>query len=559
MNYTYTHRVMFGAILMVHAGILIHIAAVTSPSIDELAHLSSGIVHWDTGSFNHYRVNPPLVRMVAAFPVMFFAEHPIDVKYTDSAHSRPEFLIGKSFVKRNQSNIFGLFTIARIACMPFSIIGCLTAYCWARQLYGQWPGLAALAMYAFSPNLLAWGASITPDAASASMCLLALWTFQNWLNSPTLKSTILSGLCLGVSLLTKTIWIFLIPLYLVFWAGYVLLGDAKAPRASQLCVLLTIGIYTLNLGYGFEGTMTSLGDYNFGSRTLSGCDDYSLEGNRFSGSSLGNVPIPLPRNFVRGIDLQKSEFECGKWSYLRGHQKKGGWWYYYFYAFLVKTPVGFMLVLVTMFASMRSISRSEFLILVLILFLFGLVSSQTGFSRYYRYVIAAIPLICILASRVFAMSSKWTGIKRAALAALLLSVTESVAVTPHSMSFFNVLAGGPANGGDHLLDANIDWGQDLLFLRKWKDRHPDAGPFHVAYFSEWDFPPRVAGIDCANVPRHTNHKAPMPTLGPGWYAISVNYVYGLHYFEDDHPDYAYFRRLQPSARVGYSILVYHVE
>lgn len=35
---------------------------------------------------------------------------------------------------------------------------------------------------------------------------------------------------------------------------------------------------------------------------------------------------------------------------------------------------------------------------------------------------------------------------------------------PHSLSYFNELVGGPANGPRHLLGSNVDWGQDLRYL-----------------------------------------------------------------------------------------------
>src|SRR5439155_22186730 len=65
---------------------------------------------------------------------------------------------------------------------------------------------------------------------------------------------------------------------------------------------------------------------------------------------------------------------------------------------------------------------------------------------------------------------------------LAASIASSLAVFPHSLSYFNELAGGPENGPAHLLDANIDWGQDLLELKRWSDAHPAARPFHLAYF-----------------------------------------------------------------------------
>ena len=37
------------------------------------------------------------------------------------------------------------------------------------------------------------------------------------------------------------------------------------------------------------------------------------------------------------------------------------------------------------------------------------------------------------------------------------------------------------NGPAHLLDSNIDWGQDLLYLKDWLDKHPQARPLGLAY------------------------------------------------------------------------------
>jgi hypothetical protein len=42
----------------------------------------------------------------------------------------------------------------------------------------------------------------------------------------------------------------------------------------------------------------------------------------------------------------------------------------------------------------------------------------------------------------------------------------SIRLWPHQEAFFNELAGGPENGSELLVDANIDWGQDLIFLRQ---------------------------------------------------------------------------------------------
>ncbi|HEX7446153.1 MAG TPA: hypothetical protein VF306_01335 [Pirellulales bacterium] len=58
-----------------------------------------------------------------------------------------------------------------------------------------------------------------------------------------------------------------------------------------------------------------------------------------------------------------------------------------------------------------------------------------------------------------------------------------------------------------------------------------------------------------------------PDLQPGWYAVSVNFLYGYpHIVSDgignkpflDRAYYSYFRRFEPAAMAGYSIYIYHL-
>lgn len=53
---------------------------------------------------------------------------------------------------------------------------------------------------------------------------------------------------------------------------------------------------------------------------------------------------------------------------------------------------------------------------------------------------------------------------------LLATVVSTLRVYPHQLTYFNELSGGPENGCKHLLHSNLDWGQDLLFVREWMER-----------------------------------------------------------------------------------------
>jgi hypothetical protein len=139
----------------------------------------------------------------------------------------------------------------------------------------------------------------------------------------------------------------------------------------------------------------------------------------------------------------------------------------------------------------------------------------------------------------------------------MFSVCSSLSVYPHSLSYFNEVGGGPLHGDLHLLDSNIDWGQDLFYLKRWLDRHPEANPIRVAY-SPSIVDPQLAGIQSKWPPIDSrsekvfSERATDVGPQPGWYAISLVERRAAK------NQYAYFREFEPVARAGYSILIYYI-
>lgn len=64
------------AILAVHAGMLAWADTRQSPVNDEVAHVSAGLAYVEFGRTDMYRVNPPLVKVVAGSPVLFVHPKP---------------------------------------------------------------------------------------------------------------------------------------------------------------------------------------------------------------------------------------------------------------------------------------------------------------------------------------------------------------------------------------------------------------------------------------------------------------------------------------------------
>lgn len=546
-------RVCVAALLAVHTGLLAWSGHCHTPTIDEMGHLPAGIYSWHFGQFNVYNVNPPLVRSLAALPVVLACP---ETKWNDvGLLERPEWSLGQRFVQANGEKAFQYFTWARWACIPLSLLGGLICYCWASDLYGAPSGCTALALWCFSPNIIANASMITADAGATALGVAAHYTFWRWLRGPTWKRASGAGVVLGLALLSKSTWVFLFLLWpVIAWTWFAGRSARQIVPPSQLvaqCTLIgLLGLYVLNAGYGFEGSFKRLGDFEFRSHLLGGSDATDARaGNRFSGTMLATIPLPVPVNYVRGIDRQKLDFEQKAWSYLNGEHRFGGWWYFYLYAMALKVPLGTWVLLGL--ATWTTVSRrdgfsagwrNEMLLLVPALAILVLVSSQTGFSRYLRYALPLFPFLFIWVSKVAraVLCGRW-GLATGAVLALAWSCGSSLAVYPHSLSYFNELAGGPRGGHRCLIDASIDWGQDLLFLRRWLNCHPEASPLYAELHAGVSLD--SLGIDARDVPVRPS---------PGWYAISV------HCLHDRSGRFQWLLVRTPTAIVGWSIYIYQI-
>lgn len=559
-----------------------------APVPNETSHLAAGLSYWNTGRFDLYSVNPPLVRLIAAAPVKLL------LPATDwrdgepnatqkEAELRPEWSAGIDLVRKNVDRAQCVFAIARWACLPFTLIGAYFCYRWARELYGRSAGVTAVVLWSLSPTVMAWSATICPDVAAAAIGLAANYFFWRWLRESTWASGVTAGVALGIAQLTKMTWIVLFALWPIVWlicrtrrrGGTATLRFRE--QAGQLAAILGVGIAVLNMGYGFEGSFRRLENFTFVSRTLA-LDESLVSGgrggNRFAGTCLGRLPVPLPRNYVRGMDVQKHDFERGLESYLWGEWSDRGWWYYYLVCAAVKVPLGtWCLALLALLVSLRGmlsrlprlvwdrggcdkrdsgdrVWQDETVLLVPAVVLILFVSSQTGFSRHFRYMLPAFPLLFIWISQLAPVAIRHPRTLGVLVVGLLTwSAASSLWVYPHSMSYFNELAGGPTRGDKYLLDSNLDWGQDAFYLARWREEHPEAVPLNTLVLNSYTAD--LAGTLGLRDPGRRNVDwagAPLP----GWYANSVERI------RDATGDYLYFLRLQPVARIGYGFRVYHI-
>lgn len=562
-------------LLVIHTCLLAFQAFRDSPTLDEVGHLPAGVCHLTTGDMSLYSVNPPLARSVAATPVVLMRPRTDWKGFVNNPLNRWELEVGRRFCELNGERSLELFAAARLACIPFSLLGAIVVAMWSREWFGNAAGLLSTTLWCFSPNVLAHGHLVTPDVAATALGVTTCYLFTRWLRTPSWQRTFLLGTSLAIALLCKATWIILFGALVLQWMLLRLVTPRMYPgldgkHVAKLFVIVPVmALVGLNHFYGWEKSFTNLGEYQFVCDALGGDGGWE-PANRFERTWMAELPVPLPVSFLRGIDFQKRDFEQGAESYLRGEVRQGGWWYYYLYGLAVKTPLGTLALFLVGITSCFSLAgqrmtQSRMVLLFtcpVVVFLF--VSSQTGLNHL-RYVLPVLPFafVCVGASTL-GVSSRW---QRGCIALLLMTtIVECLASYPHSLSFFNVLVGGPAHGRFHLVDSSIDWGQDMTRLRQWSEQHPEARPLYVAAFGMFD--PAILGVEYKSPPGSSvvTEQAGVWNLADGWYVVSVHRVQGMRRLlmpSHDRPvaatgGYAYFQRLVPCDRIGYSLLVYQI-
>jgi len=558
---------VLACLLIGHAGLLAYNGWSMAPTIDEPAHLAAGLYFWRTGTANLYTVNPPLVKVLAAVPAALAGARE-DWKSIAPPPARREFQVGSDLVQANGPRLFWLLTLARWACIPFSLLGACICWLWTRQVAGETAGLIAAALWCSSPTILGHGALITADVASAAVGVLAGYLYWRWLQSPDWERTWQIGGALGLTWLVKLTWIVLPAIWAVLWAVVFLRRDRRPEAVTALGRLFAAGgiaVVVLNLGYGGDGAFTRLGAYQFESRALGGKRPASSgSGNRFQGTLAASLPVPLPQPFVQGIDSQKQDFEDPWNLYFAGETRQGGWLHFYLAALLLKETPGCLSVLLTALAAAALGRRPGGACCAIWLpgvALLAFVSLQTNIN-FYRYCLPALPYL--LVSAACAASEQGAGRWRRGFvaAAGLASVCSGVGSVPYSLSYVNLFGGGTVAGDRWFVDANYDWGQDLFEVRRWQAAHPEAGVLWFAYFGACD--PDVAGVRWRPAPRTTA----ADKIAPGHYAVSATalrlekapiIVAGGGRRTAPRELMSRLRTLTPVARCGPSILIFRVD
>jgi len=524
---------------------------------DEYWHLPVGLLSWETGKFDYDRLNPPLIRTWSALPLLFTS-----AQSGNPAHSSDPADYGDAFLQANPERYHEFYVLARCSILLLSVITGILLAVWARELFGVSAACLAVFLWSMSPNILANAALGTQDLAIAGFFLATVYSGWKFAHNVSWKWALITGVILGLAQITKFTAILLLPILMIEWFLIRFKNSEikeTLPGKSILArwgALLLISAFVLNAGYLFQGTFQPVSDYQFQSSELKKLNQLP--------ALLQKIPIPLPRDYLMGFDLQRFIMQQTHPTYLDSEWELNGFRSYYLCALLYKLPHAVQfLFLLAVYCLFKQKKQSAFIpvrilgILVTPVFLLLLIATFSNNQLGLRYILPVFPFLFLL---IAPLAEQLDFYKHKVFSYLViaaaLTLPLSLRFAPDHIAYFNEISGGPENGDMHLIDSNLDWGQDLYRLKDYlhENHISDIG---LAYFGT--IPPSTQGIKY-DLP-------PELRVVPGRYAISVSILEGRPYSVRKQdgtrhnlgPDMlGYFRFFEPKARLGYSINYYEL-
>lgn len=508
-----------------------------SATFDEPYHLGAGYAYLRTGDARLHSHHPPLIDALVAMPLLLLDLHlPLD----SVAWQQAEYgSFGDVFVwQANPDLALRMIWLGRLPNIALAILLGAAIFCWTSELSNRAAGLLALTLYVLDPSIVANATLSTNDLGVAAMLFFATWAWWRWLQRPSVARLVLAGLLAGAACVSKYSGLAIGPIALLLALTHRPAGDRPPvmwlQRAKGLVGLAVICLLVIWAAYGF--TMA------------------------------GGLPAPA---FWRGLYFQGSRIVAGQPVYALGRIWPNGVWFYYPLALFLKTPLpALILAGIGLLLAIKRRATQMMLAFALPAVVFGGITSTSALQLGHRYLLPILPFTFGLGGYA-ATAIPWPSRRRRNLiplvtvgALVVLLVWDAVGIYPHHLSFFNAVAGGAANADRYLVDANLDWGQDLIALKATMQER-DIPFVHLGYFGSAI--PDVYGIHYWPAPgflRFVGDPESMAfnphTPDPGWYAISrTSLRQGLVL---THPDlYAYFRSRSPEARAGYSINLYRVD
>jgi hypothetical protein len=586
-------------LLVLHAGLLGSSMVWKSATVDELSHLAAGLHDLETRDFRMNRQAPPLQNIVCALPVYLFAEYQLSYD-TQCWNFGIWNGLGTSFVQANPETFHQLLLLGRVGTIVLSILLCVLLFYCAKQWWGVVPAMVVLLLAVLEPNLLAHGRLTTTDTSAVLFFLLTGFALDQFLQKPEWKRLLFIGAAFALTWLSKHSGFVLLPTLFIIFVFMQFLPDfrnlpvpyikRKSARAQKFvyplfytAVIAITGFSVIWCGYAFEvGDQLAppLEPYRYSLwnsiriplETFANLLGFSRE-SWFDSQDMNNplwsrIRSWLPAlNHWEGFAANQLHLRMGHLSYFMGTLYYGGILWYYPVLLLTKTPIALLVIFgmgvilllnrTIAFPARRMLLISgipAFYLLVLVFY----DTANIGY-RHFLPVVPYLLLICAggCAAAIWRIVLAWwlrDVVKREEkilvglfFMCIVWVLLENLLIYPHYLEYFNQLSGGARNGHWIAADSNLDWGQDLFYVKEYIEEN-DLHNSYLFYFGPPELP------DAYGVPHQTFRGK---VLLPGNYVISASFLHGIGAGEL-YESLEIFRQREPDDYITSAVFFYSI-
>jgi 4-amino-4-deoxy-L-arabinose transferase-like glycosyltransferase len=549
-------RLATAGVFAAYTAALVWQARVTGITYDEPAHLASAYLYWRGEDRLRPADAPPLTRLVPGWVPLALGA-PLNTG-TEEWRWGEQWAVGiQMFDAYGAEGTRRMMFLSRLTMLVFPLALLGVFWAWARELFGPAAALAATALLALEPNLLAHGSLIKSDVPAATGLLALAYAVWRYWRRPDRSRFWLLAIVAALAIQTKFTVQAAFPLAVLALA--LRHGLDRTWKAGGWRIATMVAVAYLTAAALNQFVMVRIHSPAFAQLADDGhWDEQERAAWRYW------PPVPVPERWTMGVSfIRMHSRERGFASYFMGEYTFGGDPLYFPATIALKLPIplqalvlaGFSLFAWRLVQGQQSAEETFLWIPTVLLFAMAM---QSKINIGYRHVMPLTPLMFLGA--IIAARELWThrAIRLIALAGGLWLAAESARIYPYGISYFNQWAGGPNNGWRYLADSNNDWGQDWPQVARYAEEH-GVEEVEFSYF----------GLDRPwfYMPGHQVNTIPTPFCGdcvagpvftpkPGFYAISANMLLGYFWEPKYHDYFRYFRERQPDAKAGYSIFLY---
>ena len=533
-----------------------------SQTWDEGDHIFAGYMSIKTADHGLNPEHPPLVKYVAALPIL---NMPLQVPQLQGREFKIEaFQSAKDFLYKNDADT--ILLRARLAASVFLLLTAILIFAAAYEMFGPWAACVALAMFAFEPNVLGHGAMVTTDMGISCFMFATIYAYYRYVKAPSAWRLVLVGLAAGLGLSAKHTGILIFPMLILVMAAdfFVNRREGKGtPRLSKQALsfftILVIAVGVLWVMYGFRyaarpaGLQLNPTSAEFFSR-LKPMD-------RFLVTTTAKLHL-LPESFLYGLaDIRMlADFMP---TYIVGKVYAHGVWYYFPVAFVIKSTISFMvLLLLAAYASWSGLlgKTREVLFLTLPPLLHLCVAMTAGLNIGARHILPLwVFLSVLIGGAVAVLWPRHAAWKFAISILLLFHAVSSARSYPTYFAYSNELWGGPSKTYLYFSDSNTDWGQQLKFVKRYLDEH-QVKECWFSYFAGGLVDLKYYGIPCTELPNADtlwfNLESDVPPEVDGTVLISAGTINGFEFGSSKLDPYQEFVTRKPDAVIEHGVFVF---